>query len=127
MQRARSCASWLRRAGVQKNGAKERSYKRLVLHAHGRYDRADSIILTLNDYRRAYDHRAFVRLLNELFTFEKLLFVGFGMSDPYIKQLFNNISKDFSKGPLQHIAFVGLKKSEMKVAHMHRQRVERPR
>lgn len=46
---------------------RERGYKRLILHAHGRHDRADSIILTLNDYRRAYDNRAFVRLLEDLF------------------------------------------------------------
>jgi hypothetical protein len=103
---------------------RERGYQRLVLHAHGRHDRADSIILTLDDYRKAYDHRAFVRLLNELFNFEKLLFVGFGMADPYIKQLFNNISKDYKTTPFQHIAFVGLNDAEMKVGHLHRERVE---
>ena len=47
---------------------RERGYKRLVLHAHGRHDRAESIILTLNDYRKAYDNRPFVRLLNEIFN-----------------------------------------------------------
>lgn len=103
---------------------RERGYKRLVLHAHGRHDRAESIILTLNDYRKAYDNRAFVRLLNDLFNYEKLIFIGFGMTDPYIKQLFNNISKDSSKSPFQHIAFVGLDDSEMEVAHLHRERVE---
>jgi len=64
---------------------RERGYKRLVLHAHGRHDRADSIILTLNDYRRAYDCRPFVRLLTELFNSDHLLFIGFGLTDPYIK------------------------------------------
>jgi len=103
---------------------RERGYKRLVLHAHGRYDRADFILLTLNDYRKAYDNRAFVRLLNDLFNNEKLIFIGFGMTDPYIKQLLNNISKDSSTGALQHIAFVGLNDSEMKVSHLHRERVE---
>ena len=83
---------------------RDRNYKRQVLHAHGRYDRADSIILTLDDYRRAYDRRAFVRLLEDLFAYEKLLIVGFGMSDPYIKQLFNNSSGDYKKSPLRHIA-----------------------
>ena len=103
---------------------RERGYKRLVLHAHGRHDRADSIILTLNDYRRAYDHQPFVRLLNALFNYDNLIFIGFGMTDPYIKQLFNNISKDSSTSPFQHIAFVGLNEAEMKVAHLHRERVE---
>lgn len=103
---------------------REKGYKRLILHAHGRHDRADSIILTLNDYRRAYDNRAFVRLLDELFNSENLIFIGFGMTDPYIKQLFNNISKDYKNSLLQHVALVGLDKDEMQVAHLHRERVE---
>lgn len=102
----------------------DRNYKRQVLHAHGRYDRADSIILTLDDYRRAYDNRAFVRLLDDLFAFEKILIVGFGMSDPYIKQLFNNISRDFKKSPLRHLAFVGLDDKDLQVTHLLRERVE---
>jgi hypothetical protein len=103
---------------------RERGYKRLVLHAHGRHDRRDSIILTLNDYRKAYDHRAFERLLNEIFHSDKLIFVGFGMTDPYIKQLFSNVRKDSGNAPLQHVAFVGLDEAEMQVAHLHRERVE---
>lgn len=103
---------------------RDRNYKRLVLHAPGRYDRADSVILTLNDYRRAYDSRAFVRLLEDLFAYEKLLIVGFGMSDPYIKQLFNNISGDYKKSPLRHIAFVGLDDKDLQVTHLLRERVE---
>ncbi len=103
---------------------RERGFKRLVLHAHGRHDRADSIILTLGDYRKAYDRRPFVRLLNELFNSGHLLFIGFGLTDPYIKQLCNSISKEKSTSPFQHIAFVGLDKTEMKVAHLHRERVE---
>jgi hypothetical protein len=101
----------------------EKNYKRQVLHAHGRYDRADSIILTLNDYRRAYDNHAFVRLLNDIFAYETLLIVGFGMNDPYIKQLFNNISKDYQKG-LRHIALVGLDDKNLQVAHLLREQVE---
>ena len=94
-----------------------------MLHAHGRHDRADSIILTLDDYRRAYNNRAFVRLLNTLFAYEKLIIVGFGLSDPYIKQLFNNISKDY-KNALQHIAIVGLDDADMQVTGLLRERVE---
>ncbi|MCP4607585.1 MAG: hypothetical protein GY845_02560 [Planctomycetes bacterium] len=103
---------------------RERGYKRLVLHAHGRHDWTDSIILTLNDYRKAYDNRAFVRLLDDLFNYEKLIFVGFGMTDPYVKQLFNNISKDYKNNPLQHIAFVGLDDKNSQVSGLMRERVE---
>jgi hypothetical protein len=83
-------------------------FKRLILHAHGRYDRSDSIVLTLDEYRKAYDNSAFVRLLNTLFNYQRLIFVGFGMTDPYIKQLFNNISKDNKTTQFQHIALIGL-------------------
>jgi len=103
---------------------RDRRRNRHVLYAHGRYDRADSIILTLDDYRRAYDHRAFVRLLEDLFVFEKLLIVGFGMGDPYIKQLFNNIRKDYKRSPLRHIAFIGLEENDKVVTHLLRERVE---
>jgi len=102
----------------------DKNFKRLVLHAHGRHDRADSIILTLDDYRRAYDYRPFVRLLEDLFAFKNLIIVGFGLNDPYIKQLFNNISKDYKKSPLRHIAFVGLDDKDIKVALLLRERVE---
>jgi len=101
----------------------DKNFKRLVLHAHGRHDRADSIILTLDDYRRAYDHRPFVRLLEHLFVFEKLLFVGFGMSDPYIKHLCNKITADYKKD-LRHIALVGLDDKDMPVNAVIRERVE---
>jgi len=103
---------------------REREYRCQVLHAHGRHDRADSIILTLNDYQRAYGNRAFVRLLNDIFAFEKLLIVGCGFGDPRIKELFANINADYKKSPLRHIAFVGLKDDETQIAHLQRERVE---
>jgi len=103
---------------------RDRGYKRQVLHAHGRYDRADSIILTQNDYRRAYDNRAFVRLLEDLFAFENLLIVGFGMSDPYVKKLFDNVTRDYQKSRLRHIAFVDLKEEDLQVTHLWREKVE---
>lgn len=99
-------------------------FKRLVLHAHGRHDRADSIILTRDDYRRAYVNGVFLRLLEGLFADEKLFIVGFGMSDPYIKQLFSNISGDYKKSPLRHIAFVGLEDNDRQVTHLLRERAE---
>lgn len=103
---------------------RDRGYKRQVLHAHGRYDRADSIILTQNDYRRAYDNRAFVRLLVDLFAFENLLIVGFGMNDPYVKKLFDNVTRDYQRSRLRHIAFVDLKEKDLQIAHLLREKVE---
>lgn len=103
---------------------RERDFKRLVLHAHGRHDRADSIILTQDDYRRAYDNHVFVRLLEGLFADKKLFMIGFGMSDPYIEQLFSNISGAYKKSPLRHIAFVGLDDDNQQVTHLLREHSE---
>jgi len=102
----------------------ERQYKRQILHAHGRHDLSDSIILTQDDYQKAYKNPAFVRLLDHVFAYEKLLIIGFGMGDPYIKQLFNNINADYKKSPSRHIAFVGLEEKDLPVAHLLRERVE---
>lgn len=102
-------------------------YKRSILHVHGRYDRNESIILTEDDYHKIYSNRAFVRLLEIIFTSKKLLIVGFGLNDPYINQLFTTICKDYQKGPLKHIALVGLddKKKDPSVICSLRQCLDR--
>ncbi len=103
---------------------REPGFGRFVLHAHGRHDRADSMILTLDDYRRAYGYGPFIRMLNDVFASESLVMVGFGMADPYIKQLFNNIQADFKQGPLRHVALVGLDDKETGAAGLIRERAE---
>ncbi len=102
----------------------DRGSRRDVLHAHGRYDRAESIILTQDDYRKAYSPGPFLRLLNELFTYQKLLIVGFGLTDPYIKRLFDSIRADYKQSPLQHIALVGLDDKDHQVTTLRRERVQ---
>ncbi|MDI6793341.1 MAG: SIR2 family protein [bacterium] len=99
-------------------------FKRLVLHAHGRYDRADSVILTLNDYQRAYEHNPYLRTLNSLFADKPLLLIGFGLKDPYIKQLSSRISADFKTLPMKHIALLGLEDEQAAVTGMLREKVE---
>ncbi len=102
----------------------DRGFKRLILYAHGRYDRPDSLILTLDDYRRAYSYTPFVRLLNHLFDFKKLIMVGLSWRDPYIKQLFDNISGNYKDALRRHIAFVGLDEEELELTALHRERME---
>ena len=101
-----------------------RGSRRDVLHAHGRYDRAESIILTQDDYRKAYSPGPFLRLLNELFAYQKLLIVGFGLTDPYIKRLFDSIRTDYKQSPSQHIALVGLDEKDRQVTTLRRERVQ---
>lgn len=103
---------------------REKGVKKQIMHVHGRYDRSDTIILTLDDYYRCYNHRPFYRLINEIFAFENLIFIGFGLSDPNIKYIFEAISNDYRKSPLHHVAIVGLDKNEMQVSHLLREKVE---
>jgi hypothetical protein len=99
-------------------------FKRLILHAHGRYDRTGSIILTLDDFRRAYNYAPFVRLLDNLFVLKRLIMVGFELNSPYIKQLLASISSDYKKSPLRHIALVGLDDGQMQAVELLREREE---
>ena len=102
----------------------QNNMEKAILHAHGRFDKKDSIVLTLNDYRKVYKEGAYLRLLNTLFAVKKILFVGFGMTDPYIKELFNQVNRDFQQTDLGHIALIGLAKDEMANARFLRQKVE---
>lgn len=87
------------------------SYKLLVLHVHGRYDRNDSIILTKNDYERFYRNDTFIHFLDHIFASATVLIVGFSLNDPYVTQLFYNISKDHPKES-RHVALVGFDKKK---------------
>ncbi len=107
-----------------RNILRTNGFKRLILHAHGRYDRAGSIILTLDDFRRAYNYAPFVRLLDNLFVLKRLIIVGFELNSPYIKQLLASISGDYKKSPLRHIALVGLDDEQMQAADLLREREE---
>ncbi len=107
-----------------KNILDHKGFKRQILYAHGRYDRPDSLILTLDDYREAYSYTPFVRLLNHLFNFKNLIMAGFNWRDPYIKQLFDNISGNYKDSLRRHVAFVGLDEEKMELTALYRERVE---
>lgn len=81
-----------------------------VAHLHGSYERSDSIILSAEDYKAAYDlpaeqkvesgrdkvwswsmHR---KVLWTILATRPVVFVGFSMSDPYLGALLRAVSSD---------------------------------
>jgi len=87
--------------------------EKLILHLHGSHHRAKTIILTLEDYRKAYSYEPFVDLAKNLFKYKTLLIVGFGWRDPYIGRFFDEMKKYPCRVSLNHICIVGLENNDL--------------
>lgn len=82
-----------------------------VLFAHGFYQRSDTIVLGIEEYRRAYGQGPWRRLFEHLWSSSSLVFVGFGFSDPFLDFITGEVvsqSTDQTAAIGRHIAFVGL-------------------
>ena len=80
---------------------------RRIAHLHGKFDTPNSIILSIEDYHRAYGlrlptdqvqgdsewtlHR---KLLWAVLATRRVIFVGFSMEDPYFNEMLETVSKD---------------------------------
>lgn len=86
-----------------------------VLFAHGIYERADTVVLGAAEYRDAYRSGPFRNLFLNLWRNARLVFIGFGFSDPWIRFLANEVltsrEGDSSQSP-RHIALLGLQENE---------------
>ena len=80
---------------------------RRIAHLHGRFDFSDRIILSIEDYRRAYglnpitgksneEHESKLRfrLLWAVLATRRAVFVGFSMNDPYLNEMLDAVSAD---------------------------------
>lgn len=77
-----------------------------VAHLHGRYDDLDEIILTSSDYEKTYGfslaHGAFKdekwtlhrKLIWALLATRRVVFIGFGLKDPYMMTMLDVVSRD---------------------------------
>ncbi len=86
-----------------------------VLFAHGFYQRTDTIVLGIEEYRRAYEPGPWRRLFEHLWTSAHLVFAGFGFSDPFLDFITSEIVTQTAAqtaAPARHIAFVGLGDAE---------------
>ena len=80
---------------------------RRIAHLHGRFDISDRLILSIEDYRRAYrlnltdgknseDYESELRfkLLWAVLATRRVVFVGFSMNDPYLNKILQAVSND---------------------------------
>jgi hypothetical protein len=89
-----------------------RSKEFFVLKAHGTIDRIETIILTHSDYRRLiHTNSAYRQFLKQLFTQKTALFIGFGLTDPDLLLMLNELKADFDGYTGTHYALTDV--SEM--------------
>ena len=80
---------------------------RRIAHLHGRFDLANSIILSIEDYKRAYglnltdeksqeenEWKLRFRLLWAVLATRRVVFIGFSMEDPYFNKMLETVSTD---------------------------------
>lgn len=103
---------------------------RRIAHLHGKYDIPESIVLGSDDYSKAYGvellendsgrpsqsgwtlHR---KLLWAILATRRVLFVGFGMNDPYFNRMLETVSSDlwgWEKATHYTIASISLENGE---------------
>ena len=59
---------------------------------------AASVVLTIHDYHSAYGEGGYRRLFDNLWTSERIVFVGFGFSDPWFEFLASHVIHDRVSG-----------------------------
>ena len=85
----------------------DKNIPRRIAHLHGKFTPPSSIILSIEDYERAYGlnltanqvHRGCEwtlhrKLLWALLATRRVVFIGFSMEDPYINKILYTVSKD---------------------------------
>jgi hypothetical protein len=85
----------------------DRRMTKRIAHLHGKFDPAASIILTIEDYRRAYglnltdeeshqqnESKLRFRLLWAVLATRRVVFVGFSMEDPYLNKILEVVTED---------------------------------
>ena len=80
---------------------------RRIAHLHGTFNPADSIILSIEDYKDAYglnptdgedqeknESKLRFRLLWAVLATRRVVFIGFSMDDPYLTRILKTVSED---------------------------------
>jgi SIR2-like domain len=86
-----------------------------VLYAHGSYEKSDTIVLGVGEYRQAYQAGAFRELIGKLWSQEQLVFVGFGFSDDWfdvVAEQVLGLTARQAAGEPRHVAVLGLPDDE---------------
>lgn len=91
-----------------------RSMPRRIAHLHGRYDIPKDIILSSEDYEKAYGQRdaewtLHRKMLWAVLATRRVVFIGFSMDDPYLNEMLETVSQDLWRwGKSTHYAIMGI-------------------
>ena len=84
-----------------------------ILFAHGIYDRSDTVVLGVGEYREAYRAGSYRRLFEKLWGQDHLVFVGFGFSDTWLDFIVDEVITQTARaaaGEPRHLGLLGLEK-----------------
>jgi tetratricopeptide (TPR) repeat protein len=92
-----------------------------ILFAHGIYERPDTIVLSLDEYRQAYRSGPFRRLFESIWRQQRIVFVGLSFTDQWIRTVANEgLFSGEQGGAPRHVALIGLRPSEEYTPEMRR-------
>jgi hypothetical protein len=92
-----------------------------ILFAHGIYERSDTIVLGIEEYRKAYRSGPFRRLFESIWKQQRIVFVGFSFSDPWIRTAANEgLFVDEHRAAPQHVALLSLRPEDEYTPEMRR-------
>ncbi|MGH8896561.1 MAG: SIR2 family protein [Egibacteraceae bacterium] len=87
-----------------------------ILYAHGVFERtSDTVVLGAGEYRDAYQPGLFQRVVDKLWSQERLVFVGFGFSDAWFGVVADQVltpTAHQASGEPRHVAVLGLRDDE---------------
>ena len=98
-----------------------------ILHAHGQYDASESLVIDAEDYRHAYGGDSYRLLFEQLWTRERLVIVGFGFSDPWLRIVVDEaVTRAGGRrvGGPRHVALIGLAEDDLSGAVSFREQSE---
>lgn len=95
----------------------------LILFAHGSWEKPDTVVLGVGEYRQAYQAGPYRRAFEKLWMQDHLVFVGFGFSDTWVDcvadEVLTQTAAQAARGP-RHTAFIGLREDKPYTPQMRR-------
>lgn len=88
---------------------------RSIVHLHGTYRDPANIVLTDEDYEKRYSaHDGSARKLFALFATQRVVFLGFSLSDPDLMRVLQQIKANLGPGGAAHLALLPSPEASMR-------------
>jgi hypothetical protein len=65
--------------------------KPIVFKLHGNVTQPDSIVFSSEEYQTIYQNPSLKNFIEAVFSLKNVIFVGFGLADPYVNQILENL------------------------------------